>query len=76
MSCISSKQVFFKRTIKKRFLFLMRSFIVSCQKVMNNRRESVDKRGIVLVKLPIKCPQVIGLQLCDGSSKPPRNTFF
>lgn len=54
----------------------MRSFIVSYQKVMNNRRESVDKKSIVLVKLPIKCSQVIELQFCNGSSKPPRNTFF
>ena len=51
----------------------MRSFIVSYQKVMNNCRESVDKKSIVLVKLPIKCSQVIELQFCNGSSKPPRN---
>ena len=62
--------------LKNAFLFLMRSFIVYYQKVMNNHRESVDKKGIVLVKLPIKCSQVIELQLCNSSSKPPRNTFF
>jgi len=62
--------------LKNAFLFLIRSFIVSYQKVMNNRRESVDKKGIVLVKLPIKCSQVIELQFCNSSSKPPRNTFF
>ena len=37
---------------------------------------TVDKKGIVLVKLPIKCSQVIELQFCNSSSKPPRNTFF
>ena len=62
--------------LKNAFLFLIRSFIVSYKKVMNNRRESVDKKGIVLVKLPIKCSQVIELQFCNSSSKPPRNTFF
>lgn len=65
-----------KVRLKNAFLFLIRSFIVSYQKVMNNRRESVDKKGIVLVKLPIKCSQVIELQFCNSSSKPPRNTFF
>lgn len=65
-----------KVRLKNAFLFLIRSFIVSYQKVMNNHRESVDKKGIVLVKLPIKCSQVIELQLCNSSSKPPRNTFF
>ena len=37
-----------KRTFKKRFLFVIRSFIVSYQKVMTNCKKTVGKKGTML----------------------------
>jgi len=42
---------------------------------MNNRRESVDKKGIKLVVFYIKCPQVIEFQVYARNLKPQENTL-
>ena len=76
---ISKIQVIFvsiKRTSKKRFLFVIRSFIVFYQKVMTNCEKSVGKKGIKLVVFYIKCSQVIEFQVYARSSKPQENTLI
>ncbi|RHA93754.1 hypothetical protein DWZ51_16425 [Bacteroides eggerthii] len=61
---------FKKRTFKKRFLFVIRSFIAFYQKAMTNCEKSVSKKGIKLVVFYIKCPQVIEFQVYARGSKP------
>ena len=65
-----------KRTFKKRFLFVIRSFIVSYQKVMTNCKKTVGKKGTMLAVFYIKCSQMIEYQLYTKGSKPQRNTLL
>ena len=65
-----------KRTFKKRFLFVIRSFIVSYQKVMTNCKKTVGKKGTMLAVFYIRCSQMIGYQVYTEGSKPQRNTLL
>ena len=67
---------FKKRTFKKRFLLVIRSFIASYQKVMNNCKKTVGKKGTMLAVFYIRCSQMIGYQVYTEGSKPWRNTLL
>ena len=76
---VSKIQVIFasiKRTFKKRFLFVIRSFIVSYQKVMTNCKKTVGKKGTMLAVFYIRCSQMIEYQAYTKGSKPQRNTLL
>lgn len=59
-----------KRTFKKRFLLVIRSFIASYQKVMNNYRKTVGKKGTMLAVFYIRCSQMIEYQVYTEGLKP------
>ena len=65
-----------KRTFKKRFFLVIRSFIVFYRKVMKNCKKSVGKKGTMLAVFYIRCSQVIGYQVYTEYSKPQRNTLL
>ena len=67
---------FKKRTFKKRFFLVIRSFIVSYRKVMKNCKKTVGKKGTMLAVFYIRCSQIIGYQVYTGCSKPRRNTLL